>query len=926
MGIHGLFKNLGPPPRQSLAAISNCHFITNGRPFRLAIDISIWLFQIQSGKGGSNPALRTFYYRLLRLLTLDIHPLFVFDGPNKPLFKRNKKVGGPGARVASVPEFLAKQLLKHIGFPWHVAPGEAEAECALLQREGVVDAVLSEDVDTLMFGSGVTLRNWAAEAGKSCKTPTHVDVYRTDETKRRSGIDREGMILVALMSGGDYLPEGISGCGPKVACDAARAGFGKSLCALDRKDKLGMKLWKETLEHEIQTNESKFFSRKNSGFRIPEDFPNQEVLGYYTHPCVSTSEKVVHLKDSTRWDLEIDFLALRSFTSDAFDWRCLGGAKKFIRNLAPAMLVRELRLKGEFEQAELDLGTKEEREKLMITAIHGKRNHSTTDGALEYRISFTPLNLVPIDLSAEDEDDEHVPAGGTAVDSDDESDNGAILLDTAANTTKAQSEGPISPTKKPRSMKPYDPSQPEKTWILKSSLQVGCPLLVELYEASFHDPKLFLKARRDARAATKRADTLRGVPKPRSRTKKPDDMPHNALMAFAKVSKGVPRAKRNESGSSEGADFRRYPPLEPLASCETPEELNLCGYDNESSRTAWPSPAAQSCTNVTQSRQTRSPLPRIRQYTRADPCEIPKWKKRQCPQIVSPAPSQKSITSFLSPSPRKGDQSHLGLDIREVIDLISSSPAFYRPSTPTPPNIRHNFVRSPALALPPPAFESSRIEWTPGKLPDTITKRRKKGPLRRHKTAPVQGREDDVFTDDDLPKTVTWNEPNQNRNVPENAAGEVAVDARSSPPDRQYSDKIEHEKPSALLIGLDDRNATNNLCSAPMITKQLASLPSTSHLHSESSAGRARSCLENHQDGKSTVPQDRTIPPKRSSVVAKKKHIILRDSLPGGWKETDLQEIDLTGDGAGNTNRLGLRGARRGWRVSAVSVVDMTET
>ena len=165
------------------------HYIQHSRPLRLAIDISIWLFQIQSGKGGSNPALRTFYYRLLRLLSLNIHPLFVFDGPNKPPFKRNKRVGGPNVKVSSIPEFLAKQLLKQFGFPMHAAPGEAEAECALLQREGIVDAVLSEDVDTLMFGSGVTLRSWTPEL-KSSKVPTHVNVYDARVTKEGSGLDR----------------------------------------------------------------------------------------------------------------------------------------------------------------------------------------------------------------------------------------------------------------------------------------------------------------------------------------------------------------------------------------------------------------------------------------------------------------------------------------------------------------------------------------------------------------------------------------------------------------------------------------------------------------------------------------------------------------------------------------------------------------
>ncbi|KAI7279576.1 hypothetical protein KC345_g5307 [Hortaea werneckii] len=505
MGIHGLLRELRPAPRTSLALLSSDHYTSHSRPLRLAIDISIWLFQIQSGKGGSNPALRTFYYRLLRLLTLNIHPLFVFDGPNKPVFKRNKKVGGPGVKVASVPEFLAKQLLKQFGFPWHVAPGEAEAECAVLQREGLVDAVLSEDVDTLMFGCGVTLRSWNAEAAagsaggaKGNGPPTHVSVYREEETRERSGgIDPSGMILVALMSGGDYLPEGIPGCGPKVACDAARAGFGTELCGLGRKDREGLARWRERLEREIRTNESKFFSRRNPSFTLPEGFPNKEVLGYYTHPCVSSPEKLERLRASLKWDQEIDFPALREFAKDAFDWRCITGARKFIKNLAPAMLVRELRLRGEKAEDEHaehhdHEETQKEKEENLVKAIHGTRTHPSVDSALELRISFIPSSLVPLDLSIEEEDDELPPASQTPADDNE--------TPSPASDSDSESIPPpsTSPTKK-RNFKPYDPDLPEKIWILKPFLQLGCPLLMEDWEASSRDPKAFLKQRRKAR-------------------------------------------------------------------------------------------------------------------------------------------------------------------------------------------------------------------------------------------------------------------------------------------------------------------------------------------------------------------------------------------------------------------------------------------
>lgn len=51
MGIHGIYKEIGPGQRIALAKLAADTYIKTGKPLRLAIDISIWLFQIQSGKG-----------------------------------------------------------------------------------------------------------------------------------------------------------------------------------------------------------------------------------------------------------------------------------------------------------------------------------------------------------------------------------------------------------------------------------------------------------------------------------------------------------------------------------------------------------------------------------------------------------------------------------------------------------------------------------------------------------------------------------------------------------------------------------------------------------------------------------------------------------------------------------------------------------
>ncbi|EME83635.1 uncharacterized protein MYCFIDRAFT_154172 [Pseudocercospora fijiensis CIRAD86] len=785
MGIHGIFKEIGQGQRISLAKLSSDHFAAHDRPFRLAIDISIWLFQIQAGKGGSNPALRTFYYRLLRLLTLNIHPLFVFDGPNKPLFKRNKKVGGPGVRVASVPEFLAKQLLKQFAFPWHVAPGEAEAECALLQREGIVDAVLSEDVDTLMFGSGTTLRNWTAESTN--KTPTHVNVYRAAETKEKSGLDREGMILVALMSGGDYITEGIPGCGPRVGCDAARAGFGRELVNLaKRRDMSGLKAWRERLQHEIQTNESKHFSRKNNTLKIPDDFPNREVLGYYTDPCTSTPEKLMRLRADLKWDQEIDFPALRSFAGDAFDWRCLGGAKKFVRNLAPAMLVRELRLLG--DKGQLDTHAQAEREQTHVLAIHGKRNHSSTDAELEYRITFVPQNFVPIDLSLEDEDDDFLPAGG--VEEQSEADDEWAQI---PSSTALEDEEPASPTKK-RNFKPYHPGQPEKIWLMRNFLQVGCPLLVEDYEASLRDPKPLCKQRRQARANDAKADNMHAKKTSKGK-KKAADMPENAIHSYTRVMKS----------SQHGPD-----------------------------------------SDIASSQDSRQPLK----------------------------------------------------DVSEIIDLLSSSPAKPvdppRPSMPTPPRLRGGFIRDDH-ELP--------------RLPDSVTRRRK--PLKRAKTAPVTGDDDDL--------TITIN-PAIERPATSSQIDAITLASTPQPPKRPSEPSIniqpETEKPQQ-----------------PKSRPKPSSRPTSSSSSSSTTLRR------------SPRPSNTTQSSLKISAQVTKKRIIPRDSLPGSWKEIEIDEIDLSGDGSGwaqsggkarlvssmtTTENLKVKGKGqgqgqgKGWRKSGIEVLDLT--
>ncbi len=484
--IHSLLKEIGRGERIALSKLAVEFLESNRRPIRIAIDIAIWQFQNQAGQGGQNPALRTFYYRLLRILALPIHPLFVYDGPKKPLAKRNRVVSRYGSN--SLHNGMSQKLLQLFRFPYQTAPGEAEAECALLQREGIVDAVMSQDVDAVMWGSTMTLRDWSPEGTRGNKTATHVNVLRADTTKTNAGLDPNGMILVALLSGGDYAPEGISGFGPGIACEIAKAQFGGELLAIMAKgDKEALSEWKERLQYELETNESGYFKTKHKSVKIPEDFPDEALLRYYTYPEVSSPTDLQRLRSDLqgRWDGDLDTSQLREYVAQTFNWSYRGGACKFIRSLAPALLAQRL-LRG---QKNTTVSSSD--------AILERRMHFVSDGMPELRIAVVPADVVGLNIEDEEDNPEYVQAMEEATAGEDEADG-------VVEQVEPEDEPPetVQNTSKPRKKTSWDPRNLEKMWLPETIVKLGLPDLAEEWEQKqrdmLTDPKKFLanKARK----------------------------------------------------------------------------------------------------------------------------------------------------------------------------------------------------------------------------------------------------------------------------------------------------------------------------------------------------------------------------------------------------------------------------------------------
>lgn len=95
---------------------------------------SIWFFHAAYGREGENPELRTMFFRLARLLTTPILPVFVFDGPKRPSFKRGKRIGGKQHWLTDG----MKNIIGAFGFEWRQVECVSRAMRALELIKNIV--------------------------------------------------------------------------------------------------------------------------------------------------------------------------------------------------------------------------------------------------------------------------------------------------------------------------------------------------------------------------------------------------------------------------------------------------------------------------------------------------------------------------------------------------------------------------------------------------------------------------------------------------------------------------------------------------------------------------------------------------------------------------------------------------------------------
>jgi flap endonuclease GEN len=201
---------------------------SNAVPQTLAVDLSIWICESLSVQGlnerSSNPALHLVFARTMKLLQLGLKLIFVVEGKKRIRDDDNNDVGTFRKRRSGTLFWKAcnecQQMLEMLGVPVVRAKSEGEALCALLNDRGIVDGVVSNDSDCLLFGAKVVYTKFSNENLDNGRVMRYelnnlfaaVDANdEPDINAMEAGtvqLSRTDLIAFALLTGSD-----LAGCG-----------------------------------------------------------------------------------------------------------------------------------------------------------------------------------------------------------------------------------------------------------------------------------------------------------------------------------------------------------------------------------------------------------------------------------------------------------------------------------------------------------------------------------------------------------------------------------------------------------------------------------------------------------------------------------------------------------------------------------------
>ena len=203
--------------------------------------------------GNVTSHLSGIFYRTISLMNEGIKPIYVFDGKpstlkqktisERRLLKEKAKINledaiekGDVEKIASLrrsinyitPEIVdeCKTLLRFMGIPFVQAISEGEAQASYMSATNIVQGVISQDYDCLLFGARRVLRNFTLYGRRRISSrniyvsvnPEYMDL---EETLNSLQISRAKLIDIAILTGTDF-NEGLPRVGARTALSLIR--------------------------------------------------------------------------------------------------------------------------------------------------------------------------------------------------------------------------------------------------------------------------------------------------------------------------------------------------------------------------------------------------------------------------------------------------------------------------------------------------------------------------------------------------------------------------------------------------------------------------------------------------------------------------------------------------------------------------------
>ncbi|KIJ11021.1 hypothetical protein PAXINDRAFT_85124, partial [Paxillus involutus ATCC 200175] len=221
------------------------------------------------------------------------------------------------------------------------APGEAEAQLALMNKDGVINAVMTDDSDAFVFGAPTVLRN------SSLNSDDSIRLYTADAIKDRvcKSLHGEAFALFALCCGGDY-DKGLRGCGNGTALGLVRCGLGTGLCrAYTRSRDVAdaLRCWRQELANHLAHDPTKMIGRLHPSLAasLPDAFPPLNLVELYLHPVITHVNNLAISGDPQPPDTP----ALAAVMQELLGWEDTAKMlETFCSTIWPAVVLKEILL------------------------------------------------------------------------------------------------------------------------------------------------------------------------------------------------------------------------------------------------------------------------------------------------------------------------------------------------------------------------------------------------------------------------------------------------------------------------------------------------------------------------------------------------------------------------------------------------------